>query len=135
VIVAMNLQLQPFGEKVDDGNADAVQAAGDFVRVVVELTAGMQLGHDDLGRGTVLFLVQIDGDAAAVVFDGHRVVGVDRDHDLVRVAGQRLVDGVIDDFVNHVMQASDVVSVADVHAGTFANGVQTFEYFDVFGGV
>ena len=135
VIVAMNLQLQPLGKKVDDGHADAVQAAGDLVRVVVEFSAGVQLGHDHFGRAAVLFFVQIDRNAATVVFDGHGVVVVDGDVDFVGVAGERFIDGVVDDFVDHVMQSGDVVGVADVHAGALADGVQAFEYFDVFGGV
>ena len=47
----------------------------------------------------------IHGDAAAVVDDGHRVVDVDRDVDLIAVAGERLVDRVVDDLVDEVMQA------------------------------
>ena len=54
---------------------------------------------------------------------------------LFGVAGQRLVDGVVDDFVDHVMQAGDVIGVADVHARALADGVEAFENFDVFGGV
>ena len=133
VAVAMDLELEPLGEEVDDRDADAVQAAGDFVRVVVELSAGVQLGHDDLGRRAALFLVDVDGDAAAVVLDRHRVVDVDRDLDRVGVAGQRLVDGVVDDFVDHVVQAADVIGVADVHARALAHRIESLEDFDVFG--
>ncbi len=60
------------------------------------------------------FLMQIDGDAAAVVLHGHGVVEVDGDSDVVRVAGQRLVDGVVDDLVDHVVQHGGVIGVADV---------------------
>jgi hypothetical protein len=38
---------QPVAQRVDDGDADAVQAAGDLVGVVVELAAGVQDGEDD----------------------------------------------------------------------------------------
>jgi hypothetical protein len=134
-VVAVDLQLQPLGEEVDYRHADAVQTAGDFVGVVVELPAGVQLGHDDLGRAAPFFLVDVDRDAAAVVFHGHGVVGVDGDQDAVRVAGQRLVDGVVDHLVHHVVQAGDVIGVADVHAGALAHGVEAFEDLDVLGRV
>ena len=126
----MDLQLEPLGEKVDDGDSDAVQTAGDFVRVVVELTAGVQLGHDDLGRGAVLFLVQIDRDAAAVVLDRHGVVEVNRDADAVRPAGQRLVDGVVEDFEHHVVETGAVGRVADVHARSLAHGLEALQNLD-----
>jgi hypothetical protein len=76
--------------------------------------------------------VDVDGDAAPVVGDGHRVVDVDRHRDPVGMPSQRFVDGVVDDFVDHVMQAGDVVRVPDVHAGALAHRIQSLEDFDVF---
>jgi hypothetical protein len=128
----MDLQLQPFGEEVHHRDADAVQTAGDFVGVVVELSARVQLGHDDLRCGAAFFLVDVDWDAAAVVFDGHGVVDVDRDLDVIGVAGERFVDRVVDNFVHHVVQAADVIGIADVHARALAHGVESLEDFDVF---
>ena len=43
-------QLQGGRQCVHDGDADAVKTAGDLVRILVELTAGVELGHDDFGR-------------------------------------------------------------------------------------
>jgi hypothetical protein len=66
-------------EGVDDGHADAVQAAGDLVRAVVELAAGVQDREDD-DRGVdglAADLHRAGRDAAAVVLDRDRVVGVD----------------------------------------------------------
>jgi len=42
-------------------------------------------------------------------------------------AGQRLVDGVVDDLVDHVMQAGTVIGVADIHARPLAHGVEAFQ--------
>ena len=86
--VAPDAKPQPVGQRVDDGNADAVQAARHLVAVLVELAAGVKLGHHDLG-GRALELVvvlEVDRDAAAVVDDGHRIVGVDDDLDVVAVS-------------------------------------------------
>ena len=41
--VAADLGLEPLRQRVDDRHADAVQAAGDLVGVVVELAAGVGL--------------------------------------------------------------------------------------------
>ncbi len=79
--------------------------------------------------------MDVDRDAAAVVFDRHRVVGVDRHRDRIGEAGQRLVDGVVDDLVHHVVQAGDVIGIADVHARPLPHGVEAFEDLDVLGRV
>jgi len=86
IAVAMNLELEPLGEEVHDGDADAVQTAGNFVRVVVEFSAGVQLGHDHFGGGTAFFFVNVDGNAATVVLDRNGVVDVNRDLDVFGVA-------------------------------------------------
>ena len=65
--VAPDRQLEPARQRVDDRDADAVQAAGDLVGVLVEFSAGVQLGHDDLGRRDAFALVDVGRDAAAVV--------------------------------------------------------------------
>ena len=51
---------------------------------------------------------------------------MDNDPDAVAVAGQGLVDGVVDDFEHHVVQAAAVIGVADVHARPFAYGIEAF---------
>ena len=109
-----------------------MQAARHLVGVLVEFSAGMQLGHDDLGRRNTLALVNVDRNAAAVVAHGDGAVGVE--HDLHRggVAGERLVDGVVDDLVDHVMQAGAVIGVADIHARPLAHGVEALQNPDQF---
>ena len=65
----------------------------------------------------------------------HGAVRIERDGDLRGVAGERLVDRVVDDLVDHVMQAGAVIGVADIHAGTLAHGVEALEDLDRFGAV
>ena len=55
--VAPDAQHEPRRERIDDGNADAMQAAGDLVGVLVEFAARVQLGHDDFGGRHALFIV------------------------------------------------------------------------------
>ncbi len=48
--------------------------------------------------------------------DGAGAVGVERDRNARRMTGERLVDGVVDDLIDHVMQAGAVDTViADIH--------------------
>ena len=65
--VAPDFKLQQFRQCVDAvSHADAVQAAGNFVGIGVELAAGMQLGHHHLRRtGHALFFMHVDRDAFA----------------------------------------------------------------------
>ena len=107
-----------------------MQAAGHLVGILVEFPAGVQLGHDDLGRRDAFLVVDAGRNAPPVVGDGDRAVGVEGDGDEFRVARQRLVDGVVDHFVDHVMQARAVVGVADVHARPLAHGVQAAQHLD-----
>ncbi len=117
-------------ERVHHRDADAVQAARDLVAVLVELTAGMELGHDDLGRRDAFFLVDVDRNAAAVVAHGDRAVAVQQHVDAVAPAGEALVDRVVDDLVDHVMQARAVIGVADIHAGALADRVEALQHLD-----
>ena len=75
-LAARDFDLEPRGEGVDHGHADAVQAAGGLVDLGVELAAGMQRAHDDFERGFLReFRMRIDRNAAAIVGDGQKSVG------------------------------------------------------------
>ena len=63
-----DLDPQPRGQRVDDADADAVEAAGDLVAAAAELAAGVEHGLDDLER-VLAGRWRADRDAAAVVVD------------------------------------------------------------------
>ena len=46
------------------------------------------------------------------------------------MAGERLVDGVVDHLIDHVVEAGAVVRVADIHARTLAHGVEATQHPD-----
>ena len=127
--IAMNFEIEPVGERVDDGNADAVKAAGNFVGIAVEFPASMEDGHHHFGGGLFLGGVHVDGNAAAIVDDGYGIIFVDGDVDFVAEPGQRFVDGIVDDFPDEMMQA-EIAGGTDVHRGTLANGFDAAEDFD-----
>jgi hypothetical protein len=130
--VAPDGEIELGGKRVDDGDADAMQAARHLVGVLVELSPGMELRHDDFGGRDAFAFVDLGRNAAPIVLDRDRTVGVQGDRDLVAEAGERLVDRVVHDLVDHVMQARAVIGVADIHARPLAHGVEAFQHFDRF---
>ena len=122
----MHLHGQPFGQRVDDARADAVQAAGDLIAPAAELAARVQDGKDDLERGTSGLRLNVHGDAAAVIDDGDGVVGIDLHGDVRAVAREGFVDGVIDDLIDEVVQTARG-GRADVHARALAHRFQSLE--------
>ena len=75
--VAVDGEPQPVGQGIHHRHAHAVQAAGDFVAVVVEFAARMQDGHNHFGCRAAFFGVDIGGNAAAVILNGDGIVGID----------------------------------------------------------
>ena len=137
VAVAPDLDVEFLAERVDATHAHAVQAAGDFVGGGIEFAAGVELGEDHLHRRHHLAVAHrhhVHGNAAAIVDHGDGVVDVDDDFDLLGVAGQRFIDGVIDHLIDQVVQAH-LAGRADVHGRTKAHRLQAFENLDVFAGV
>ena len=123
---AVDLHVEAGRQGVYDGGADAVEAAGGRVGAAAELTAGVELGVDDLDARQALSGDDVDGDASAVVGDGGGVVGVQAHVDRVAMAFQGLVDRVVDDLPEAVHEAP-VVGRADVHAGALAHGLEPLE--------
>lgn len=128
--VLVDLDLQPLAEGVDHAGAHAVEAAGHLVAAAAELTAGVEDGVDNLQGGPPGLGLDVHGDAAAVVGDGDDVALPDDDVDLVAVAGQGLVDGVVHDLIDQMVQAGGG-SGADIHAGPLTDGLQALEDLDL----
>ena len=79
-------------QRVDDADADAVEAAGGGIGLALELPTRVERGHDDLERRLARVLgVGVDGDSAAVVGDCQAVAGLELDLDAGGEAGNGLV--------------------------------------------
>jgi hypothetical protein len=128
---ALDLDLDPFAQRVDGRNTHAVQAAGDLVAAAVELAARVQRGHHQLQSGYLLLRVGGDRDTPAVVAHRDTLVFANDDLNLVARTGQRLVDGVIHHLVNQVVQRLDV-GAADIHTRPAAHRLQAFQDLYIF---
>jgi len=131
----LDLDLESRRERVHHRRADTVQTARDGVGAAAELAAGVQDRQHDLDRGLVrVGGVRIDRDATAVVDHAHGAVFEDGHLDVVGVAGEGLVDGVVDDLVHEMMQTARP-GRADVHAGALAHRLETLQDLDLIGAV
>ena len=130
--VLTDFDFEPVRQGVDDGGTDAVETAGDLVSATAELAACMEDGQNDRDRGNAQFLIDADGDASTVVADFDDVPGQDVHFNVCTEAGQRLVDGVIDDLIDQMVESAGT-GRTDVHAGTHPDRFETFEDLDLLG--
>ncbi len=100
---ARDLDLEPFAHRVDALRADAVRAAGKFVAALAVFAAGMQRRQHQFDAGNLVLRMDVHRNAAAVVADGNRAVHVDRHFDLVAMAGEMFVHGI----VQHLARRND----------------------------
>ncbi|MEN9467405.1 MAG: hypothetical protein RL081_1406 [Pseudomonadota bacterium] len=128
--------FQPFAQCVGDAHAHAVQTTGEAVGAalaLVELATGMQTGKYQFNHRRLFFRMQSEWNAPAIVLDRHRTVGVQGHLDFFAMAGQRLISGVVQHFLNHVQR----VVGAGVHARALLDGLQALENanrtFRIFG--
>jgi hypothetical protein len=98
--VAPHFHLDARRQGVGDGDADAMQAAGEGIGrlagFLVELAAGVQARERQHHHRHLLLGMRADRNAAAVVGHGDGAVGMQHDMDVLREAGQCLVGGVVD---------------------------------------
>ena len=127
----LDVDLQPFGQRIDDRSADAVQTAGDLVAAAAELTAGMEHGIHDRCRRDTLGRVDAGRDAASVIGHADDVIRQDIDGNFRTEAGKRLINGVIDDLIHEVMQTVNARR-ADIHARTLPDRVKTLQHLYLF---
>jgi hypothetical protein len=127
--VAADRHFHALRQRVDHRHADAVQAAGKLVIAIRKLAARVQAREDEFDAGNAFFRMDVDRHAAAVVADFNRTVRVQGDVDRLRVAGERFVDRVVDDFLREVVRPRGV----GVHARTAFDRVEAGQDFDVGG--
>ena len=85
-----------------------MEATRHLVATAAKLAAGVEHGHRHLETRLLLFRMDVDRNAASVVLHRCRAVGMQGHDDRVSVPSHRLVDGVVDDFVQEMVQAPGI---------------------------
>ncbi len=133
--VARHLDDERRRQCVHHRNPDAMQAARNLVGVATELAARVQRGENHFERRLVRILrMRVHRNATPVVAHRHRAIGQQFHVDDARMAGNRLVHRVVEDF-GHQMVHRTLVGAADIHARTTAHRLQPLKNLDVLGGV
>ena len=83
-----------------------MQTAGDLVAPAAELAARVQHRIDDLERGLARLLLNVHGNAAAVVGHADALAVLNGYLDMRAEARERLVDGIIDDLIYQMVQTA-----------------------------
>ena len=133
-LIAAYFYRQPFGKRVGNGRAYAVQTARIFVIPLSEFTACMQFREYELYARNLFLGVNIGGDPSPVVLYGGASVRVQRHFNSICIAVCRFVDRVVHDFPKNVVQPFDPRR-ADIHTRTHTNSLETFQDLKVAGGV
>ena len=103
-----------------------MQTAGDLVALAAELAAGMQNGVNHRYGGNSHFGVDPHGDSASVVGHADHIALQYFGLDMVAVACQRLVYGVIHDLIHQMVQTARSGG-ADIHTGALADCLQSLQ--------
>src|SRR5690625_256215 len=112
-----------------------MKTTGNLVGILVELTARMEVRHDDLSRRHALFLMKVDRNAAPGIHHGDRAIASQDYRNGSAPTRQGLVDGVVDHFIYQMVQTGPVVRITDVHSRSLANRLQTPEHLDGLGAI
>ena len=81
----------------------------------------MQLGHNDLGGGNPLFLMDIHGYSPPIIRHRYAVIGMNFHMHMVGMFGQSFIDAVIHNLIDHMMKPAAIIGIANIHARAFAN--------------
>ena len=109
-----------------------MEAAGNLVVGAIELAAGMENRKHDLDSGLALRRMHIDRNAAPVILNRERAIGIDEDVDVGAVSSKSLVDGVVDHLIHQVVVAT-LAGVADIHCRTLADSLHALQNLNVGG--
>ena len=126
---AVRRGFQALGQGVGHAHAHAVQAAGKTVGAafaLIKLATGVQAGEHQFDDRRFFFGVHAKGNAASVIVNRHRAVGVQNDFDFFAMPGQGFVGGVVQHFLYDMQR----VVGAGVHTRTLFDGLQAFEDAD-----
>ena len=109
-----------------------MQAARHLIAGIVpaKFTARVQDRKNDRHGRNAHLRLNVNRDAASVVRNANAVSLLNGHLNVITEAGQRLINGVINDLVDQMMQTARARG-ADIHTRTFADGLQPLQYLDL----
>jgi hypothetical protein len=129
VAIPSDFDFEGFRDRIDTFSADAMETARNLVSAFTEFTAGMEVCHDEFEGRDLVFWVDVDGDTAAIIFDGTGAIEVKGDGNVFAMTSEGFINGIIDNFENAVMETS-FEGITDVHIGAFAHPFKTLKFLN-----
>ena len=108
-----------------------METAACLVGRIIKLTSGVEGCKYKTLCGNA-FLVHANRDTSAIIRNSGGAVFVQCHMDLTAKTGQMLVHRVVNNLIDEVVQAL-AGDTADVHAGTLADGLETFQHGNTVG--
>ena len=121
---------QPFRQGVDNGGAHTVQTAGNLIAAAAKFAAGVEHRVNHLQSGPAGLGLNVHGNAPAVIGDGDGIPGIDGYGDVLAVACQGFINGVVYDFVDQMMKTGRRRG-ANIHTRALADRFQSFQHLDL----
>ena len=107
-----------------------MQTAGDGVSAAAELSTGVEDGKNYFHRRLTLGGVDVYGNTATIVDYADTAVFAHEDFNVVTVAGERLINRVVDDLIDQVVKTTGT-GRTDIHTGALANCFKAFKNLNI----
>ena len=105
-----------------------------LVGSLAEFAAGVEIGHDEFEGRDLELGMDLNRNTAAIVTNGDGSVGVNGDLNTCAVAGQMLVDRVVENLEDAVVESA-LIGIADVHTRALTDGLESLKFVDLGGAV
>ncbi len=125
----MHIHLQPVRQGVDHRGTHAMQTAGHLIAAGTEFAAGVKDSVHDLQRRLARLLLNVHGNTTAIVRDLDHIALFDDHLNGVTIAGQCLVDGIVNNFIHQMMQTGCGCR-SDIHTRAHTDGLQTLQHLN-----
>ena len=118
--LTVHLHVHLLRERIHTTHTYTVETTGYLVTILVELTTGVEHGHNNFQRTLMLLRMHIYRNTTTVILNGNGVILVDMNGYLITETGECLINGVIHHFINQVVQTLKRY-IADIHRRTFTH--------------
>ncbi len=119
-------------ERIDDRGPNSMETSWNLVSWIIstEFSSGMEDSHNRFEGRNSCFWMNIDWDSSTIILYLTTSIVRETKRDVGTVTSECFIDRIIDDFLYEVITAT-CISRTDVHAGTLADGLETFEDLDL----